>query len=53
MHALVLHTKEYAELCEPYAGRFLHHNPKPGGGARDSEKIAWLCHSSWDLSLVV
>lgn len=40
LHALILHTKEYAGLCERYAGRFLHHNPAPGGGARDSEKVA-------------
>ncbi|MEU9363171.1 hypothetical protein AB0D78_16190 [Streptomyces avermitilis] len=40
LHALILHTKEYAELCEKYAGRFLHHNPMPGGGARDPEKVA-------------
>ncbi|MFI5794020.1 hypothetical protein [Streptomyces sp. NPDC051677] len=40
LHALILHTKEYAGLCEQYAGRFLHHNPKPGGGARDPEKVA-------------
>lgn len=35
LHALILHTREYARLCERYAGRFLHHNPKPGGGPRD------------------
>ncbi|MFJ1809065.1 MULTISPECIES: glycine-rich domain-containing protein [unclassified Streptomyces] len=40
LHALILHTKEYAGLCERYAGRFLHHNPKPGGGSRDLEKVA-------------
>ena len=40
LHALILHTKEYAVLCEQYADRFLHHNPKPGGGARDLEKVA-------------
>ncbi|WAU85577.1 hypothetical protein O1Q96_41295 [Streptomyces sp. Qhu-G9] len=40
LHALILHTKEYAELCTQHAGRFLHHNPKPGGGARDPEKVA-------------
>ncbi|MCW5250102.1 MULTISPECIES: glycine-rich domain-containing protein [unclassified Streptomyces] len=40
LHALILHTKEYAALCEQYAGRFLHHNPKPGGGGRDPEKVA-------------
>ncbi|MFJ2607444.1 glycine-rich domain-containing protein [Streptomyces sp. NPDC091279] len=40
LHALILHTKEYAELCERYAGGFLHHNPLPGGGVRDLEKVA-------------
>ncbi|MEU5888377.1 hypothetical protein ABZ835_16280 [Streptomyces sp. NPDC047461] len=39
LHALILHTKEYAKLCERYAGRFLHHNPKPGAGGRDPEKV--------------
>ncbi|QIQ03901.1 glycine-rich domain-containing protein [Streptomyces liangshanensis] len=40
LHALILHTKEYAELCVRHAGRFLHHNPAPGGGARDPERVA-------------
>jgi hypothetical protein len=40
LHALILHTKEYAELCDRHAGRFLHHNPKPGGGARDPKQVA-------------
>ncbi|MET7696321.1 hypothetical protein [Streptomyces sp. NPDC005485] len=40
LHALILHTKEYADLCDRFAGRFLHHNPMPGGGARDPEKVA-------------
>jgi hypothetical protein len=40
LHALILHTKEYAALCEQHAGRFLHHNPKPGGGGRDPELVA-------------
>ncbi|MEW2165862.1 hypothetical protein AB0912_23095 [Streptomyces sp. NPDC007084] len=39
LHALILHTKEYAELCATHAGRFLHHNPKPGGGGRDPEMV--------------
>ncbi|MCW8384635.1 glycine-rich domain-containing protein [Streptomyces justiciae] len=39
LHALILHTKDYAKLCERYAGRFLHHNPKPGGGPRDPEMV--------------
>ncbi|MFD4412612.1 glycine-rich domain-containing protein [Streptomyces sp. NPDC058246] len=45
LHALILHTKEYAELCEKYAGRFLHHNPVLGGGARDPEKVAASAHA--------
>ncbi|MFE7331820.1 hypothetical protein ACFU8W_44415 [Streptomyces sp. NPDC057565] len=40
LHALILHTNQYAALCERYAGRFLHHNPMPGEGARDPEKVA-------------
>lgn len=40
LHALILHTKEYAELCEKHAGRFLHHNPRPGGGPRDPKLVA-------------
>ncbi|QEV18987.1 glycine-rich domain-containing protein [Streptomyces alboniger] len=40
LHALILQRKEYADLCQRYAGRFLHHNPKPGGGGRDAEKVA-------------
>ncbi|MEH0577301.1 glycine-rich domain-containing protein [Streptomyces sp. B21-108] len=40
LHALILHTKDYAELCERYAGRFLHHNPKPGAGRRDPEMVS-------------
>ncbi|ATW49409.1 hypothetical protein ACWGJT_06120 [Streptomyces xantholiticus] len=44
LHGLICHTKEYAELCETHAGRFLHHNPKPGGGARDPELVAASAH---------
>ncbi|MFE7533775.1 hypothetical protein ACFU67_05785 [Streptomyces rhizosphaericola] len=40
LHALILHTKEYTDLCRRFAGRFLHHNPKPGGGGRDPEMVA-------------
>ncbi|WP_210589661.1 hypothetical protein [Streptomyces sp. GESEQ-35] len=40
LHALILHTKDYAALCYEYAGRFLDHNPKPGGGSRDPEMVA-------------
>ncbi len=40
LHALILHTKEYADLCHRFAGRFLHHNPKSGAGGRDPEVVA-------------
>ncbi|MBK9493922.1 MAG: hypothetical protein IPO08_05155 [Xanthomonadales bacterium] len=26
-HAFILHTRSYAEFCEKYFGRFLHHQP--------------------------
>ena len=45
LHALILHTKEYAELCEKHAGRFLHHNPSPGGGPRDPKMVAASAHA--------
>lgn len=32
LHALILHTREYARLCERYAGRFLHHNRSRAAG---------------------
>ncbi|MFE5088689.1 glycine-rich domain-containing protein [Streptomyces mirabilis] len=45
LHALILHTKEYAELCEQYAGRFLHHNPTPSAGGRAPERVAASAHA--------
>ncbi|GAA0648369.1 hypothetical protein GCM10010174_84740 [Kutzneria viridogrisea] len=33
-HVLILHTKEYAELCQRVAGRFIHHVPDDGPGER-------------------
>ena len=45
LHALILHTKEYATLCDQYAGRFLHHNPMPGGGPRDPKKVGASAHA--------
>ncbi|MET7917571.1 hypothetical protein ABZU45_16820 [Streptomyces avermitilis] len=53
LHALILHTKEYAGLCEQYAGRFLHHNPMPGGGGRDPEKVAASAHAMKAAGFVV
>ncbi|MFJ4825996.1 hypothetical protein ACIP5L_22275 [Streptomyces bacillaris] len=40
LHALILHTKEYADLCQRFAGRFLYHNPKPGAGRRGPGMVA-------------
>ncbi|MFF9162373.1 hypothetical protein ACF081_19265 [Streptomyces longwoodensis] len=53
LHALILHTKEYAELCDRYAGRFLHHNPMPGGGPRDPKKVAASAHAMKAAGFVV
>ncbi|MFI1676520.1 glycine-rich domain-containing protein [Streptomyces sp. NPDC020607] len=40
LHALILHTREYAALCQKHAGRFLHHNATPTAGGRDPEQVA-------------
>ncbi|WP_327241899.1 hypothetical protein [Streptomyces sp. NBC_01320] len=53
LHALILHTNQYAALCERYAGRFLHHNPMPGGGARDPEKVAASARATKAAGLMV
>jgi len=35
-HSLILYTREYAQLCDRLAGRFIHHSPNdiPGREAR-------------------
>ncbi|MFD3562452.1 glycine-rich domain-containing protein [Streptomyces sp. NPDC058686] len=53
LHALILHTKEYAALCEQNAGRFLHHNPRPGGGPRDPEKVSASAHAMKSAGFMV
>ncbi|WP_329289612.1 hypothetical protein [Streptomyces pseudovenezuelae] len=30
LHAFILHTPDHHAFCEKYAGRFLHHNARPG-----------------------
>ncbi len=45
LHAFILHTREYAEFCQSHAGRFLHHNPAPGGGGRDPEMVKAAAHA--------
>ncbi|MEU6989215.1 hypothetical protein ABZ953_00935 [Streptomyces sp. NPDC046465] len=39
LHAFILHTQAYAEFCQTFAGRFLHHSPEPGPGRRTIEKV--------------
>ncbi|HWU05287.1 MAG TPA: hypothetical protein VN520_02585 [Streptomyces sp.] len=38
-HAFILHTKEYADFCHAHAGRFIHHNPRPGGKGRPFDAV--------------
>ncbi|GGR71186.1 hypothetical protein GCM10010252_06840 [Streptomyces aureoverticillatus] len=45
VHAFILHTKAYAEFCKEHAGRFLHHNPAPGGGCRTLEAVTATAHA--------
>lgn len=45
LHAFVLHTKDYADFCQQHAGRFLHHNPRPGGGGRTLEAVQTSAHA--------
>ncbi|ASQ97889.1 hypothetical protein [Streptomyces sp. 11-1-2] len=45
LHAFILHTKEYREFCHQHAGRFLHHNPAPGGGGRTLEAVTASAHA--------
>ncbi|MDI3390725.1 hypothetical protein QIS99_31690 [Streptomyces sp. B-S-A8] len=45
LHAFVLHTKDYADFCQQHAGRFLHHNPRPGGGGRTLEAVQTSTHA--------
>jgi hypothetical protein len=45
LHAFILHTQAYAEFCQTHAGRFLHHNPAPGGGGRDPEMVKASAHA--------
>lgn len=30
LHAFILHTPDHHEFCQKHAGRFLHHNARPG-----------------------
>lgn len=40
-HAFILHTRDYAEFCDRYFGRFLHHQPLDASeGTEDSSAEA-------------
>ncbi|MEV7579823.1 hypothetical protein [Streptomyces erythrochromogenes] len=45
LHSFILHTADYREFCEKYAGRFLEHNPRPGGGGRILEEVQATAHA--------
>jgi hypothetical protein len=45
LHSFILHTADYREFCEKYAGRFLEHNPRPGGGGRVLEEVQATAHA--------
>ncbi|GGT36529.1 hypothetical protein [Streptomyces purpureus] len=45
LHAFILHTADYREFCEKNAGRFLEHNPRPGGGGRTLEDVTATAHA--------
>ncbi|MFE0644327.1 hypothetical protein ACFW2Y_22360 [Streptomyces sp. NPDC058877] len=45
LHSFILHTVDYREFCETYAGRFLEHNPRPGGGGRVLEEVQATAHA--------
>ncbi|KPI12019.1 hypothetical protein OK074_2640 [Actinobacteria bacterium OK074] len=45
LHSFILHTADYREFCERYTGRFLEHNPRPGGGGRVLEEVRATAHA--------
>ncbi|WP_418956806.1 glycine-rich domain-containing protein [Streptomyces tritici] len=45
LHAFILHTPDYREFCHKHAGRFLEHNPRPGGGGRVLEEVQATAHA--------
>ncbi|WP_432587827.1 hypothetical protein ABVG11_21245 [Streptomyces sp. HD1123-B1] len=45
LHAFILHTQEYARFCHAHAGRYLHHNPAPGGPGRTLEAVTAGAHA--------
>lgn len=53
LHAFILHTRDYADFCQKHAGRFLHHNPRPGGGGRTLESVTASAHAMKSAGFLV
>ncbi|MFJ2056299.1 hypothetical protein ACIOMM_10180 [Streptomyces sp. NPDC087908] len=45
LHAFILHTADYRAFCRRHGGRFLEHNPRPGGGGRVLEEVQATAHA--------
>ncbi|MFD7894271.1 glycine-rich domain-containing protein [Streptomyces sp. NPDC059743] len=52
LHAFILHTREYREFCQQYAGRFLDHNARPGT-PRKVEDVTASAHAIKAAGFVV
>ena len=37
-HIFILHTRDYAEFCHRYFGRFIHHEPLPPDPPRERDE---------------
>lgn len=44
-HVFILFTKEYAEFCEHFLGRFIHHVPTEEEGSEWMKKVALETHA--------
>ncbi|MFE0101742.1 hypothetical protein [Streptomyces sp. NPDC059009] len=53
VHAILLHTREAAELFDRVAGRFLHHNPHPEKGGRPAGSLAYTKSAILDAGYVI
>ncbi len=53
LHAFILHTADYREFCHKNAGRFLEHNPRPGGGGRVLEDVQATAHAIKGVGFLV
>ena len=37
-HVFILHTRDYADFCDRYFGRFIHHQPLPPDAPRERDE---------------